>query len=1039
MAKTTEGYWEGVAKARDLDVLRESISRDREVARQAFTELSKLLTELEALSTSRAVDQLRWLGVEIAEVAGDVGGRATLMAERLQVAAMESLQLRNKTEAVSRLVEAASISLEAQRVEDTLRITRASVVLLFAFGEFDNGLRAAESLLVLLEGRSLETPDSRARLYDLASARRAPAGDRWASILAQIEATMRRAGDEALAAATASCLAAALIRSGALENGADLLADTEPVLLRVRVKSGSGELLPIPEASDAHLWRARALDLLGIEAEAESAYRSHPAFADPTAPDHDEVKSRLVELLMENDRLQEALDLMESGEPQVAEYRALWRALLAKVYALLNRPAASRSAAQEATSYIQEAEESGQGDSTFRRTAADRVRTMQKQMYEPSETRWRVQVSIAESAAVRREAGSTDLAVVSNALGWARRLGDRAMEARCLEAQGEIAFGSGDAEGAARLLAEALECELTPAGTRVWQRFRSATEQGLFPEEQRRAGYRRSRTGAGVGIRTRLLLGRAQAAAGKDPSEALDTAIGGARRRNRRLTLYAALAAKAAWLSSQEQAAKARTVWEDAAGVLESLRADLTTIESQIGLLEDKETVYGELLAAAVESSDGEMAVRLVERAKARAFLEQIRSGEPLAPISAEAESQARGLRQRLVRLMERQAAGEEDSAGSLELQQLKNRFVALYRGGRRRTQPAAGALGKDVALLSATGVAVVEYLVSAEHVFAIAAHHGRLAAPVLLPVRREDLEHLLQTLQFEIGVRERCRSLEALHAALFAPVEPFLRGASRLLMVPHGMLHGTPLHALRGPDGVYLAQRFTMQYAPSVAVAAEVARHPWTGTPGSALLIGASETPYSALPPLRFARAETEEIAKSVPGARIFCGMEAVRRHMVRGQTDVEILHCACHGEFDPDDALLSRIYLADGPLYGYEIERLGFRPRIVVLSACETAIQRRLAGDETFGLVRAFLSRGTETVIASLWKVADESTALLMGAFYRERAANAGDAAGALQRAQLELLASPRYAHPFYWAPYVAAGAATIGSSTPATEVER
>jgi hypothetical protein len=40
MAKTTEGYWEGVAKARDLDVLRESISRDREVARQAFTEIA---------------------------------------------------------------------------------------------------------------------------------------------------------------------------------------------------------------------------------------------------------------------------------------------------------------------------------------------------------------------------------------------------------------------------------------------------------------------------------------------------------------------------------------------------------------------------------------------------------------------------------------------------------------------------------------------------------------------------------------------------------------------------------------------------------------------------------------------------------------------------------------------------------------------------------------------------------------------------------------------------------------------------------------
>ena len=132
----------------------------------------------------------------------------------------------------------------------------------------------------------------------------------------------------------------------------------------------------------------------------------------------------------------------------------------------------------------------------------------------------------------------------------------------------------------------------------------------------------------------------------------------------------------------------------------------------------------------------------------------------------------------------------------------------------------------------------------SADRGFAVAAHQGELTPPLALPVGGNGLIELLDTLDFELGVRERCRSLELLYDALFAPLEPYLRGASRLLIIPHGPLHRAPLHALRGPEGTFLAQRFTIQYAPSVGLAREVARHPWSGSSGSALLFAATQTP---------------------------------------------------------------------------------------------------------------------------------------------------------------------------------------------------
>jgi CHAT domain-containing protein len=58
---------------------------------------------------------------------------------------------------------------------------------------------------------------------------------------------------------------------------------------------------------------------------------------------------------------------------------------------------------------------------------------------------------------------------------------------------------------------------------------------------------------------------------------------------------------------------------------------------------------------------------------------------------------------------------------------------------------------------------------------------------------------------------------------------------------------------------------------------------------------------------------------------------------------------------------------------------------------------------------------------VIASLWSVNDQATAVLMAAFYRELRAGASKAQ-ALQRAQATTRA--QYPHPYYWAAFVLTG---------------
>ena len=96
-------------------------------------------------------------------------------------------------------------------------------------------------------------------------------------------------------------------------------------------------------------------------------------------------------------------------------------------------------------------------------------------------------------------------------------------------------------------------------------------------------------------------------------------------------------------------------------------------------------------------------------------------------------------------------------------------------------------------------------------------------------------------------------------------------------------------------------------------------------------------------------------------------------------------MVHFATHGVLD-DAPLLACVVLAEGDtLDVWELLGLPLDADLVSLQRLRQRRDPITPGDEIVGLAWLTLAAGAHAVVASLWKVAELSTALLMRAFYR------------------------------------------------------
>jgi hypothetical protein len=321
--------------------------------------------------------------------------------------------------------------------------------------------------------------------------------------------------------------------------------------------------------------------------------------------------------------------------------------------------------------------------------------------------------------------------------------------------------------------------------------------------------------------------------------------------------------------------------------------------------------------------------------------------------------------------------------------------------------------------------------------------------------VRERYWTELMAAAQWPVRVTDTApaaRMAAAMWRERFAPLEPFLGGATRLVVCSPDLLAAGPVGALRDARGRWLDQRFSVSYAPSVLLWLR-ARERAGGAPAArgrgALLVGDPAYPTdepAPWPRLGGTGREIAAIATHLPGAITLTGLDASAARLRALERSgalarVGIVHLAAHTAIDDRRVMESALVLApDTP--GGRSSRLSAREIVggwrigadlVSLAACRSVQGMSSASDGSLGLQSAFLAAGARSLLVALWPVDDRAGAILMEEFYARLAdpTRALDRADALREAQAAVRewraadGTRPFAHPAYWAGFVLVGA--------------
>ena len=502
-------------------------------------------------------------------------------------------------------------------------------------------------------------------------------------------------------------------------------------------------------------------------------------------------------------------------------------------------------------------------------------------------------------------------------------------------------------------------------------------------------------------------------------------------------------------LEARHQYEEAVRAYRRAIGVIEQVRDELSENRYRAGYLEDKHQVYSALVRLLMQLQRPGEAFEYAERLRARSYFDALAAVPPVGsdPARARREAALRSQIRQLQTALRREGVkpseerhADAEAMFSTELASAERAYAALLDDMRRIT-PAEAAL-RDLHAPSAAEVqqrlgpdaALVEYVTGEDGVeaFVLTRKSLRTARVDVSPDALEAKVELLRDLIVRADSDDWTRPARSLYDMLFAPLDRTgaLGGIGRLYVVPHGVLHYLPFAALvrSNPQGPHpLVDDFTVSYLPAAAALVHA------GSPRPILDDGVLAMAPSR-PRLPFAQQEAAAVKRDFHAPSLaLVGGEATEASFKRRAGGFRVLHLATHGFFDKMNPLFSGLELEpdeedDGTLRAYEIQGLSLDADLVTLSACDTALGAGMfsdipAGEDFVGLIRAFLSAGSASVLATLWHVDDRSTLDVMQEFYG-RLGNTGEAAALAEAQRVIRRRGGRYEHPYFWAPFVLVG---------------
>lgn len=358
-------------------------------------------------------------------------------------------------------------------------------------------------------------------------------------------------------------------------------------------------------------------------------------------------------------------------------------------------------------------------------------------------------------------------------------------------------------------------------------------------------------------------------------------------------------------------------------------------------------------------------------------------------------------------------------------------------------------------------GETLLQYAVTDDAVFVFVLNERQFTAKRLSRTVLNDVKELRHL--YGLSAQSFVQPAFRLYQQLVAPAEPLLL-KNRLLIMPDADLYYLNFELLVSSDkqtafgklpylllkydiSTQLSATSAIQYKAALRQAADKAlllapvftdemKAAYRQEVKDSLL---TDQQYLTLLRQPFALSAARQIGQYIK-TDLFSGPAALERTFKQTAAGYTILHLGTHAEINNLSPLQSRFFLAkpspgdstdndDGYLHAYEIYGMQLQADLAVLTACETGLGEWNQGEGVISLAHSFMYAGCPSVVMTLWKVDEKTSAEIITLFYKHLAAGKSKSE-ALRAAKLDYLhnAPPELSHPYFWA-----GMTLIGDDMP------